>query len=297
MKPHQYAKHPLDNALKERLHLRGDNPVSLKLIRSLMHLGDAVNRLISGHPFFALRQSEDLLRKLDGLKGHDLVRAVLAQKGGTRITPHGLDQIPRNGPVVIASTHPTGMFDFVAHAGALLEMRPDLKVVANRETEKLLGAEIIVPVEIDRHNRATSPGNTRHAMYRHLQQGGALLIFGSGRVPDRHGGRLVEPQWRRGATLVSKAGQAPIIPAALNARNSDAYYRTRAIARFVSGGNDNFGARIGSLRYSAELLDRLGGSYDVHYGAPLDPGTGAAVIKHIAESLVSGLYRGTGTDR
>jgi len=284
------SEHPLDSALKERLHLRGENPVALRLIRGLMHSGDAISRAFVGHPLVALRESEALLEKLEGLKGQNLVRALMAQEGGTEINAHGLAHVPKTGPVVIASTHPTGMFDFAAHAAALLHKRADLKVVANQETEKLLGPEIIVPVTIDKQNRAISGTGTRRAMQAHLEAGGALLIFGSGRVPDRQGGHLVEPGWRRGATVMSRIMQAPVVPAALNAQNSPAYYRLRAFARIVSGGNDNFGAMIGSLRYTSELMEKLGGSYDVYYGAPLAPGTAPEAIKAIAETLVPDLY-------
>jgi len=116
------------------------------------------------------------------------------------------------------------------------------------------------------------------------------LIFGSGRVPDRKRGVLVEPDWRRGATNVSRETEAVIVPAALDARNSDAYYRTRAFARFISGGNNHFGAMIGSLRYLSELLDQLGGHYHVHYGPPLAAGTTPDKIKTQAENMVPGLY-------
>ncbi len=285
------VRRPLDDALTERLHLSGDTPLALSLVRAGIHICDSVSRLLLGQPFFALRESEALLGALAGLQGRDVVKALLDMAGGTDITAHGLAHVPPNGAVVIAATHPTGFFDFVAHAGALLGKRPDLKVVANQETERFLGPEIIVPVRIDKQNRAMSGRQTRRGMQRHLAGGGALLIFGSGRVPDRRNGRLVEPDWKNGVTRISEHARAPIIPAALDACNSAAYYRTRAIARFVSRGNDHFGAMIGSLRYSAEMQMRLGGHYHVHYGAPLAPGCAPRTIKTIAEGLVAGLYR------
>lgn len=281
---------PLDRAVKERLHLRGENPVALRLVRGVIHFGDVISRTVSGKPFIGLRESEDMLRDLSDLQGLALVQKLLARKGGTRISPHGLDNIPDTGPVVIAATHPTGMFDFVAHAAALLGKRPDMKVVANQEVEQFLGPDSIVPVRIDKQNRATSGRETQRAMITHLSNGGALLIFGSGRVPDRRGGFLVEPAWRKGASKVSAKTRSVIVPAALNTRNSNAYYRTRAIARFLSAGNDNYGAMIASLRYSVEMMDKLGGRYDVYYGAPLDAGTTPDNIRTHAEALVPGLY-------
>ena len=281
---------PLDRVVKERLHLNGENPAMLRLVRGAINFSDTLNRTISGKPFFGLRESESMLHDLSDLQGMAVIDEVLARQGGTQIQPHGLDNIAGDGGVVIAATHPTGMFDFLAHAAVLLDKRPDLKVVANQEVEKFLGPDLIVGVKIDKNNRTTNGRQTQRAMTDHLNAGGALLIFGSGRVPDRRGGHLVEPAWRKGASKVSKATQSMIVPASLDTRNSNAYYRTRAIARFLSGGNDNFGAMIGSLRYSAEMMEKLGGCYDVHYGAPLAAGTPPDNIKAHAEALVPGLY-------
>jgi hypothetical protein len=281
---------PLDVALRERLNLRHESAACLQVVRAMLKLVDAASRATLRSPFFAYNESESVLAQLGGLKGHALVRALLSRDGGTRLITHGLDHIPATGPVVIAATHPTGMFDFLAHAGAVMEKRPDLKVVANQEVEVFLGPEIIVPVRIDSKNRALSANATQRAMQQHLGDGGALLIFGSGRVPHLRNGHLTEPAWKQGATRASQLCHAPIVPAALDARNSRLYYRTRATAQFVSGGSDDFGAMIGSLRYMAEFLDKLGGLYNVHYDAPLPAGSEPDVIQSRAENLVPGLY-------
>ena len=126
-------------------------------------------------------------------------------------------------------------------------------------------------------------------MKNHLENGGALLIFGSGRVPGRKDGRLVEPEWCNGTSRISQHCQAPIVPAALNAMNSRYYYRIRALAQFLSR-DDNVGAMVASLRYASELLEKLGGRFEVFYGAPLQPGTAPHLLKSSAERLVPNLY-------
>jgi len=280
----------MDAVLRARLHISEESAVRLNLIRMGMNSIDAASRTFLGKPFFALRESDALLDHLTGMTSTKLLRDILCMNGGTGITAHGLENVPAKGRVVIASTHPTGMFDFVAHAGALAQLRPDLKVVANREAERFLGPDSIVAVDIDKENRAMSATATFTAMREHLEQEGALLIFGAGRVPYRKDGQLVEPEWRSGTSRVSQICRAPIIPAGLNARNSSYYYRTRRLAQFLSGGNEHVGAMIGSLRYTAELLEKLGGQFDVHYGAQLRPGSEPQTLKATAEGLVPGLY-------
>lgn len=256
-----------------------------------MEAVDFLNRTFTGQAFFALRETEQMLIELDGRTGTDLIRAVLAMNGGTRIIPHGLENIPGQGPVVIGATHPIGTFDFIAHAGALLDHRPDLKVVAGRETERFLGAERIIAVDLDSKDKVLTARQTRAGMMAHLNDGGALLVFGSGRVPRMENKLLVEPPWRTGVTHTSQATGAPIVPASADMRNSRHYYRTRRLVALLSGGNDELGRKIASLRYVSELKSKLGGCYDVHYGPIQPPGTAPEILKGLAEGLVPGLYR------
>lgn len=284
-------ENPLDELLRARLRVPQGADFRLAALREGMKLFDALNRLATGQSFFALKELEQVLIELDGRTGNALVHALLAMKGGTKITAHGLENIPKQGPVVIGSTHPIGTFDFIAHAGALLAHRPDLKVVAGREAERFLGNDILIPVDLDRKDRVMTARQTREGMLAHVQDDGALLVFGSGRVPRQDNGLLVEPPWRTGVTKTSQNTGAPIVPASLNMRNSRHYYRTRRLVGFLSGGNDELARRVASLRYVSELLSMLGGAYDVHYGPAQPAGTQPEQLKELAESLVPGLYR------
>lgn len=282
---------PLDDLLRARLRIPEGSDLRLKALRWFMESIDLLNRGLTGQAFFALRETEQILRELDGRTGTDLIYALLAMKGGTRIIPHGLAHIPQSGAVVIGATHPIGTFDFIAHAGALLDHRPELKVVAGRETERFLGADRLIAVDLDQKDRVLTARQTRAGMMAHLNDGGALLVFGSGRVPRMKNGLLVEPPWRTGVTHTSLACMAPIVPASANMRNSRHYYRTRSIVAALSGGNDELGRKVASLRYVSELMAKLGGEYHVHYGPAQTPGTAPDILKELAEGLVPGLYR------
>lgn len=281
---------PLDALLRARLRIPHGADLRLKLLRWIMGAIDGVNRGLTGHAFFALRETKEILIALDGRTGTDLIHALLAMNGGTTIIPHGLQHIPKEGPVVIAATHPIGTFDFIAHAGALLDHRPDLKVVAGRETERFLGADRIIAVDLDSKDRVLTARQTRAGMIAHLNDAGALLVFGSGRVPRMKNGLLVEPPWRTGVTHTSASCDAPIVPASADMRNSRHYYRTRRLVALLSGGNDELGRKVASLRYVSELKAKLGGTYDVYYGPKQAPGTMPDILKAQAEGLVPGLY-------
>jgi len=281
---------PFDEALIDRLRLSPPIGWKLATARGLLHAIDMVGRLARGAPFFGLKECEAVLVELREYAGADLIRALMATNNGTEITAHGLENVPTAGPVMVASTHATGLFDVVAQADALMAKRPDLKVVANEDAERFLGSDLTIPVRIGSGERNKATHETRAAMVRHLDAGGALMIFGSGRVARLQNGRLVESDWRSGPTRISQTTGVPIVPTSVNARNSDAYYATRRLVRWITRGNDDLAARIASMRHAEELRLKLGGRFEVYYGAPLPPGTPAAELKARAEALAPGLY-------
>lgn len=93
----------------------------------------------------------------------------------------GLENVPPEGPVLVVSNHP-GTFDSVAISASL--ERPDLKIVATgipflRELPAT--RQHLIYSTLDTYDRM----NTLRQSLRHLEQGGALLIFPSGRIdPD-----------------------------------------------------------------------------------------------------------------
>lgn len=286
----QISENPLDEILRVRLRLSANAGFRVAMLRRLMQAIDWPSRLIAGQPFFAVRESIEILTYLGERTDRDLIKALLALNGGTKIAPHGIENIPKSGPVVIGSTHPVGTFDFISHAAALMDHRPDMKVVANREAARFLGADRIIAVDFDRSDKVLTARQTREGMQAHLEASGALLVFGSGKVPDMVNGRLVEPPWRQGVTRMSLAANAPIVPASPDMKNTPYYYAVRKWARILSGNNAYIGREVASLRYVSELLAKFGGRFNVHYGQLQPPGTSAERLKELAEGLVPGLY-------
>lgn len=279
----------MDPVLRARVGLPETARLRMTFLRGVLRGLDSISKSVSGRPFFGLRESEALMSEIAGLHGPDLVAALLCSRGDTDLVVDGRDNVPASGPVIITATHPTGMFDYVAHAGALLDLRPDLKVVATEEARHFLDDNTIVPVKVDKQYRSTTSRATLNAMADHLSKGGALLVFGSGRVSHAPNGKLIEPVWRGGPTRVSEMCQAPLVPAALNARNTNYYYRLRGLAQRLSG-DEHTGAMFGSVRHLTEFMEKLGGRYEVVYGAPMPPGTDAARLQKRAEGLIPELY-------
>lgn len=285
------TENPIDSLLRARLGIERGADKRLAALRGAMRGVDGVLRGLTGRAFFSAREAEQILTALEGRTGPEMIDTLMAMRGGTVVRAPGLEHIPQSGAVIVGATHPSGAFDFLAHARALMEKRPDLKVVANREAERFLGADRIIAVDLGQNKKVSNPHTTLSGMEAHVKSGGALLVFGSGKVAGMTRGQLFEPDWRMGITRISADTGTPIVPGALNVKNSIHYYRTRRAFGVLSGGNDDFGRVVASLRYVTEVVGKLGGQYDVAYGAAKAPGTDAPVLQRAAEALVPGLYR------
>ena len=204
-------QNPMDDLLRARLRIAEGADLRLKALRLAMQGVDGICQTFMGQAFFALRETEQVLIELGDRTGHDLVKALLAMKGGTRITAHGLHNIPPSGAVVIGATHPIGTFDFIAHAGALMDHRPDLKVVANREAERFLGAGRIIAVDLDRRDRVLTSRQTRDGMLGHLN-GHEGRPAGRATMAVRHHAHLCRGQCPDRAGLGGHVQFRPLLP-------------------------------------------------------------------------------------
>ncbi|MBV0914051.1 lysophospholipid acyltransferase family protein [Anianabacter salinae] len=144
----------------------------------------------------------------------------------------GLQNIPRHGPALVVSNHPTGIADGIMMHAALAPIRPDLYVYANSDILRVLPqmSEMIVPVEWRPEKR--SHAKTRETMQltkTAIEAGRLGVIFPSGRLAKRRGLRLFERDWMASAAMIARKFDVPVIPVNIRARNSALFYLFDAI--------------------------------------------------------------------
>jgi len=159
-----------------------------------------------------------------GLGAREFAEAALA-KLGVRYALHAPEwqRLPATGPLLVAANHPYGGIDGLAAIAALLDRRPDLKVIA---TQSLAGLEplrgMLIPVDNFGHSasRGTNVVALRQAL-RHVKAGGSLLLFPAGAVShlDLAHRCVADPPWNRTATALLAAAGAPVAPLYVHGSN------------------------------------------------------------------------------
>lgn len=153
----------------------------------------------------------------------DRLAVMLAQDVKTT----GIGNIPRHGPALIVSNHPTGIGDGIMLWHALSKIRPDLFIYANADLMRVLPqfGQIIAPVEWRPEKRSHAKTRETMAYTRKAIEDGRLgVIFPSGRLAKRRGLRLHEREWMASAAMIARKFDLPVIPMNIRARNSILFY-------------------------------------------------------------------------
>ncbi|MFP5358526.1 MAG: lysophospholipid acyltransferase family protein [Gammaproteobacteria bacterium] len=234
-----------------------DSALRLPRPRGLGWLAGAAER-VSG-----LRELDGLYRRhAAGLPPGEFVRAALRTLrisyavDGSAGTP-----VPPSGPLLIVANHPFGAADGLVLADWLLPRRPDLQLLANELLCRVPEmAPLIMPVDVFRRG-ASLPG-LRRAL-RHLEQGGALVIFPAGEVSrvDFAGRCVSDPPWSETAALLARRSGARILPVCL--RGHAAWWSLTAGA---------IHPRLRTALLARDLLHQRGSHVQLVPGQLIEPG-------------------------
>ncbi len=143
---------------------------------------------------------------------------VMVDRYGLQLEVVGgsLDNLPKDGPLVVIANHPYGILDGLMLGHILSVVRGDFRILAHRifrKAEEL--NRIILPISFDETKEAVALNlETRRESLRYLGQGGCIGIFPGGTVATaaKPFGQPLDPGWRTfTARMISKSG-ATVVP-------------------------------------------------------------------------------------
>ena len=167
-----------------------------------------------------LHQNElnaSLLRMKD-MKGIDFAKGALEELGVT-VTFKGLENIPENGGVIIASNHPLGGLDGIALIYAVHHKRKDIKFLVNDILMHLEGIkDFWVPV-----NKHGSNGRQEN-IDKTFASDGATLVFPAGLVSRKQNNTIEDLAWKKSFINNAVKHKRNIVPVYIHGYNSSFFY-------------------------------------------------------------------------
>ncbi|PRY94150.1 lysophospholipid acyltransferase family protein [Donghicola tyrosinivorans] len=135
-----------------------------------------------------------------------------------------LDNIPKDGPLIVVANHPYGILDGLMMGHILSKTRGDFRILAHQVFRKASDLDrVILPISFDETKEAVQLNiETRKHALSYLGAGGAIGIFPGGTVSTsaRPFSRPMDPGWRNfTARMIAKSG-ATVVPIYFDGHNS-----------------------------------------------------------------------------
>jgi len=171
-----------------------------------------------------------LIRRAEGYddevrQGRDFWQVIVERYGlELRLVGGSLDNIPRDGPVIMIANHPYGILDGLMMGHILSVARGDFRILAHRVFRKAEDINrVILPISFDDTKEALALNiETRKEALRYLAQGGAIGIFPGGTVSTaaRPFGQPLDPGWRSFTARMIAKSDATVVPVFFDGHNS-----------------------------------------------------------------------------
>jgi len=242
--------HPIDEILEERCPNLMKNKILWSLIRPFVF------------KIFKYHEAKKIVKDISKKSGFECF-SYLTNFLQSNHNIQNIENVPKNGPIILAGNHPTGLTDGIVMFDVLKEHRPDYTLYANSDMIKLAKGfeDIIIPVDWNEKNKSSKKSRmilkrTRDTLIKKK----ALLVFPSSRLSKRKGMHLYERPWITTIIKLSKKFNAPIIPFHMSAANSLLFY-------FLEIAN----TELKDISLFKELINKRNLKYNIKFGKRIEP--------------------------
>ena len=174
---------------------------------------------------------------------------------------HGIENIPREGGIVLASNHPLGGFDAIAIVSKLNGIRNDIKFIVN---DLLLSIENMRDLFVGVNKHGQSSAESRDKVNELFASDQAVFIFPAGLVSRKFDSEIKDTEWKKTFVMLAKKNNKPIMPIFIRGGLTTRFYR---LARW----RKRLGIKVNfeMLFLSDEFFKQRNKKIEVIFGKPI----------------------------
>ena len=151
----------------------------------------------------------------------------------------GIENIPKDGSIILAMNHPLGGMDGVAFISSIQNHRKDIKYIVN---DLLMNVKNLKDLFVGVNKHGKNSQDTRDNIDDLFASENAVCIFPSGLVSRKENNVVRDLEWKRTFVLLGKKYDRSVVPIYIEGRLSNFFYRLA-----------NFRKKIG-IKVNIEML-------------------------------------------
>lgn len=192
--------------------------------------------------------------------GLDFVRAGLDYLD-CKVETIGLENVPKEGGVILSSNHPLGGLDGIAFMKAVGEVRSDIQFLVN---DILMNIKNLEPLFIPVNKVGTNARKALQIIEETYAKDLAILVFPSGMVSRKLADGIGDLEWQKSFIARAKKYQKDIIPVHIEGRNSNWFYN-------LSNWRSKLGlkANLEMFYLADEMFKQKGKTITIRFGEPV----------------------------
>ena len=181
-----------------------------------------------------------------------------------KIECFGLENLPKDGGVIIASNHPLGGMDGMSLVKAIGQVRGDVRFIVNDVLKNITNyGDVFVGVNKVGNIKSRSSLQVVEQVY---ATDAAILVFPAGLVSRKFSDGIRDLGWNK--SFINKAIKynKPIVPVFIEGQNSNFFYNFARWRKRLG-----IKANIEMLFLPDEMFKQKGNTIKIHFGKPIEP--------------------------
>ncbi len=191
--------------------------------------------------------------------GLDFVDSAL-RGFGVKITYRGIENIPDEGRIIIASNHPLGGLDGMALIWVVGKIHKDIVFPVN---DLLMNVPNLKPLFIPINKHGSNAGNVKIIDDTYASDK-TMLYFPAGLCSRKQKGEICDLEWKKSFISKARAHKRDIIPCFINGRNSNWFYNLAKFRSFLG-----LKVNIEMLYLVDEMFRQRGKEIVITFGKPI----------------------------
>lgn len=188
----------------------------------------------------------------------------IVERFNLNIEVKGLENVPKDGSVIMAGNHPCGGMEAIALVTVLHPIRPDVKFIVN---DLLLHLHNLQEYFIGVNKHGKNSSGSLKSVNDAFASDKAIFLFPAGLVSRKTNGEVRDSDWKKTFITRSRKHDTPIIPVKIEAQELSPFFYNLSNIRKKMGVKAN----VEMFYLANELMNQKNSTFRITFGEPIPP--------------------------